>query len=61
MGSNDLGAAVYIGTRAGKVPEEILSMDRTKEYFIEGGKKALLVDKVPPYSYREEEVQAGAL
>ena len=58
MGSNDLGSAEYIGTRAGKVPEEILSMDRTKEYFIEGGKKALLVDKVPPYSYREEEVQA---
>lgn len=51
MGSNDLSSAEYIGTRAGKVPEVILAMDRTKEYLIEGGKKAVLVDKVPPYSY----------
>ena len=57
MGSNDLGSAEYIGTRAGKVPEEILAMDRTKEYFIEGGKKAILVDKVPPYSYSKEDAQ----
>ncbi|MCR4739499.1 MAG: type IV secretory system conjugative DNA transfer family protein [Lachnospiraceae bacterium] len=53
MGSNDLNSAEYIGTRAGKVPEEILAMDRTREYFIEGGKKAILIDKVPPYSYSE--------
>ncbi len=53
MGSQDLFSAEFIGTRAGKVPEEILAMDRTKEYFIEGGKRAMLVDKVPPYSYSE--------
>ena len=53
LGSNDISSAEFIGTRAGKVPEEILAMDRTKEYFIEGGKKAMLVDKVPPYSYSE--------
>ena len=58
MGSNDLTSAEYIGTRAGKVPEEILSMDRSKEYFIEGGKKAMLVDKVLPYSYSEEDTPA---
>lgn len=57
MGSNDLGSAEYIGTRAGKVPEEILAMDRTKEYIIESGKKAMLVDKVPPYSYSEKDAQ----
>ena len=56
MGSNDLSSAEYIGTRAGKVPEVILAMDRTKEYFIEGGKKAVLVDKVPPYSYSNDNV-----
>ena len=53
LGSNDIGSAEFIGTRAGKVPEEILAMDRTKEYLIEGGKKGMLVDKVPPYSYSE--------
>ncbi len=58
MGSNDLISAEYIGTRAGKVPEEILSMDRSKEYFIEGGKKAILVDKVQPYSYTEDDAPA---
>ncbi len=57
MGSNDLTSAEYLGTRAGKVPEEILAMDRRKEYFIEGGKKAILVDKLPPYAYKEEEVK----
>ena len=53
LGSNDLTSAEFIGTRAGKVPEEILAMSRTKEYYIEGGKKAMLVDKVSPYSYSE--------
>lgn len=57
LGSNDLSSAQYIGTRAGKVPEEILAMDRTREYFIEGGRKAVLVDKIPPYSFSKEEIQ----
>ncbi|MBQ6967461.1 MAG: type IV secretory system conjugative DNA transfer family protein [Lachnospiraceae bacterium] len=55
MGCNDLETAIFIGTRAGKVPEEILSLDRAKEYFIESGKKAILVDKIPPYSYSGDE------
>ena len=59
LGSNDLRSAEYIGTRAGRIPEEILAMDRRKEYYIEGGKKAALIEKVPAYSYREDEPQAG--
>lgn len=54
MGCNDQDTAYYIGTRACKVPEEILAMERTKEYILEGGKKAILADKVPPYSYTED-------
>ena len=56
MGSNDLGSAEFIGTRALKTPEIVLAMDRTKEYVIEGGKPAVLVDKITPYSYKDTEV-----
>ncbi len=59
LGSNDIPSAQYIGTRAGKVPEQILAMDRSKEYFIEGGKMAVLRDKVPPYSYSGDDLQAS--
>ena len=55
MGGSDPGTADYIGLRAGKIPESILAMPRSKEYFIEGGKKAQLKDKVPPYSFVEED------
>lgn len=51
LGSNDLRSAEFIGTRAMKPPESILNMDRTKEYFLEGGRPAVLADKIPPYSY----------
>lgn len=51
LGSNDIRSAEFIGTRAKKPPESILAMDRTKEYVLEGGKPAVLVNKVPPYSY----------
>ena len=57
MGSNDMESAEFVAMRANKVVENVLSMDRTKEYFIEGGKKAVLVDKVPPYSYSEKDFQ----
>ncbi len=53
LGTNDMDSAEFIGTRAGKAPETILSMDRTKEYYIEGGKNAVLRDKTPSYSYDE--------
>jgi type IV secretion system protein VirD4 len=54
LGSNDLGSAEFIGTRAKKTPEMVLAMDRTKEYVLEGGKPAILIDKIPPYSYTED-------
>ncbi len=58
LGSNDLDSAQFIGTRAKKTPEMILAMDRTKEYILEGGKPAILIDKIPPYSY-EDSPEAG--
>ncbi len=59
LGTNDVDTAEFIGTRAGKEIGTILAMPRTKEYFIEGGKGAILVEKIPPYSYSEEvEMQA---
>ena len=54
LGSNDLETAKFIGTRARKTPDTILAMDVTKEYLIEGGQPAVLINKVPPYSYEEE-------
>ena len=56
LASNDLKSAEFIGARAHKTPEAILSMDRTKEYFIEGGKTAVMVDKVPSYAYEDTEL-----
>jgi hypothetical protein len=56
LGSNDLESAEFIGTRAGKTPEMILAMDRSKEYFIEGDKMAVLREKTPSYTYEEEPV-----
>lgn len=58
LGSNDLDSAQFIGTRAKKTPEMILAMDRTREYILEGGKPAILIDKIPPYSY-EDSPEAG--
>ena len=50
MSGNDLDTAEFIGTRANKTPETILAMERSKEYLIEGGRRAILVDKISPYS-----------
>ncbi|WP_051638456.1 VirD4-like conjugal transfer protein, CD1115 family [Butyrivibrio sp. NC2002] len=55
LGSNDIKSAEFIGTRARKTPESVLSMDRSMEYILEGGKPAMLVEKVPPYSYEDNE------
>ena len=54
LGSNDLNSAKFIGTRANRTPDSILVMDRSKEYILEGGKPAVLVEKVPSYSYTAE-------
>lgn len=50
LGSQDIDTANYIATRAGRTPETILSMPRTKAYLITSGEKARLVDKIAPYS-----------
>ncbi len=55
LGSNDLSSAQFIGTRALKTPEVILSMDREKEYILEAGKPVSLVRKIPSYSFEETE------
>ncbi len=51
LGGNDIKSAEFIGTRALCTPEVVLTMDRTKEYFIEGGNKARLVNKIRSYAY----------
>ena len=55
LGGNDIDSAEFIATRAGKTTETVLWMDRTREYYIEGGRPALLIDKIPAYSYKETE------
>ncbi|WP_022774737.1 VirD4-like conjugal transfer protein, CD1115 family [Butyrivibrio sp. AE2015] len=50
LGCQDMDTAEFIGTRAGKVPETILSMPRNKAYLIRAGERAVLVNKVRPYS-----------
>lgn len=55
LGSNDLGSAEFIGTRAKKTPEAILSIDRDKEFILEGGKPAQMVNKIPSYAFVEPE------
>ena len=55
LGGNDLQSAEFIGTRANKTPEMILSMDRDKEYVLESGKPARLIRKIPPYSFEESD------
>ncbi len=55
LGGNDLDSAEFIAARAGKTTETVLWMDRTKEYFLEGGKPAELVDKLPAYAYTESD------
>lgn len=55
LGGNDLNSANFIGTRALKTPETILTMDRTKEYILESGKTISLVNKIPSYSFIDED------
>ncbi len=55
LGTNDIETAEFIGTRANKTPDVILSMDRNKEYILMAGHPAMLADKIPPYSYVDDE------
>ncbi len=54
LGSNDLKSAEFIGTRARRTQDVILAMDRSKEYIIEGGKPAVLINKTPSYAYVDD-------
>lgn len=50
LGGQDLSTANYIGERANRTPDAVLSMSRDKMYLFESGTKARLVDKIKPYS-----------
>ena len=49
--TNNKETAEMVATRAFKTPESIYTLDTSKEYYIESGKKAEIVDKIKPYSY----------
>lgn len=53
LGNNDLKTAQYIGTRADKTASSILCMDRSKEYILVSGQKAILAEKLRPYCDEE--------
>ncbi len=54
LGSQDRDTAEYIGYRAFRTPEVILSMPRDMAYLLRSGEKARLVRKIPPYSTVEK-------
>lgn len=51
MNTNDVGSAEYICNRAQKTMESVLNLERSKEYILIAGEKALCIDKHPPYEY----------
>ncbi len=53
LGGHDVGSAEFIAYHANTTPEVILSMDRDKEYVLESGKPARLINKIPPYSFED--------
>lgn len=53
LGCQDLETANFIGSRAHKTPESILSISRDKAILITNGEKAVIVDKIKPYSTME--------
>ena len=55
LGGQDLRTVEYIGTRANKTPESILSMQLDKAYLFTRGQQAKLVEKVNPFVEQEEE------
>ncbi|MGN0599717.1 MAG: VirD4-like conjugal transfer protein, CD1115 family [Oscillospiraceae bacterium] len=50
LGSQDMETAQFIGCRAYKTPESVLCMPRDKAILMTNGGKAVLVDKIKPYS-----------
>lgn len=50
MNSNDLDSVEYVSNRANRTKESVLNMERTKQFVLTSGEKALLIDKHPPYT-----------
>ncbi len=50
LGSQDQQTAEFIGCKAYKTPESILCMPHDKAMLITNGEKAVMVDKIKPYS-----------
>ncbi len=55
LGCQDMQTAEFIGCRAYKTPDSVLSMPRSKAILITNGEKAKIVDKLKPYSTITEE------
>lgn len=50
LGSQDMQTAEFIGCKAYKTPEAILCMPHDKAILMTNGEKAVMVDKIKPYS-----------
>jgi type IV secretory pathway TraG/TraD family ATPase VirD4 len=50
LAANDVGTANYVAKRAFKTTDNILTMPRDKAYVLFSGEKALLANKIKPYS-----------
>lgn len=50
MGSQDVDSASFVGSRAQRTPETILTMPRDRLCLLTSGEKARFVDKIVPYS-----------
>lgn len=50
LGTQDENTAKFIGLKAGRLPEAVLTMPRDKAYIITSFEPTKLVDKIPPYS-----------
>lgn len=56
LGSQDTETAQFVGCRAFRTPESVLCTPRNKAILITNGEKAVVVDKIKPYSTMKKEV-----
>lgn len=54
LGSQDIETAQFIGCKAYKTPETILCMPRDKAMLLTNGERAVLVNKIKPYSTMQD-------
>lgn len=50
LGSQDIGTAEYMAYRLCKTPETVLRLSRNEAVLVTSGEKAVVVDKIEPYS-----------